>query len=119
MKSRSVCVRAEVSPSQADKYPIFKPDPIGILKAPALTSTPKAFAAPVHIPSGFPSLARTRETVALSLLATQRSAPSERRSSGMVPTGVVPRSVAPLRRTHCRCLDSICLPEFYRWTVKV
>src|SRR5262249_3772147 len=53
------------------------------------TSTPPAVAAPVQVSSSRASLPRTRETVSLSLLATQRSAPSDATPRGRSPTVVV------------------------------
>src|ERR1041384_26178 len=55
---------------------------------PIAHNTPCASVAPVHVSISFPSLARTLETVPLSLFATHRSAPSDWTDNGLLPTTV-------------------------------
>ena len=58
--------------------------------SPIAARTAKAPLALVHVSSSFPSLARTRETVAVPRFATHTSVPSDLTNSGVVPTVVVP-----------------------------
>ena len=60
---------------------------------PIATSTPTALVAPVQVSCSLPSLARTRETELPLTFATQISAPSDLRSTGLLPTVVRPRTV--------------------------
>src|SRR5262249_9981475 len=57
---------------------------------PIAISAPPAKPAPVHVSRSLPSLARTRETVFPPKFGTHTSAPSERGTSGPMPTVVDP-----------------------------
>src|SRR5262245_29728108 len=62
---------------------------------PIATSTPKAADAPVQVSISLPSLALTLATVPLPEFATQRSAPSDLTSAGLLPTMVAVRLLTP------------------------
>jgi hypothetical protein len=69
---------------------------------PRATSTPNAAVAWAKVWSTVPSLARTREIEPAVLFATQRSAPSDATSKGLIPTVVLELNTGILDGvTHC------------------